>query len=111
MKPVFNYDITVADRINQITNQPGHGTVRMMLPASTTDECIVEALVGVSNAGICKWDSNTCYENSGLDQDLYYEVLVPDFEHYMIFMRELIESWDLIPIAIVYIPSKEEVAL
>lgn len=111
MKPIFNYDISVADRINQITNQSGHGTVKMIFPATTTDECIVEALIGISNAGICQFNADKHHENSGVDQDLYYEVLVSDSENYMIFMRELITSWDLIPLAVVYIPSKEEVGL
>lgn len=111
MKPVFNYELSVADRINQISNLHGHGTVKLIFPASTTDECIVEALIGIANAGICKLNSDERNENSGIDQDLYYEVLVPDSEHYVIFLRELIESWDLVPIAVVYVPSKEEVGL
>lgn len=111
LRPHFNYDISVMDRINQITNESYHGTVKLIFPASVTDAVARESLIGISNAGICKFDNGDCHENSGVDQDLYYEVLVPSFEDYMIFVRELITSWDLMPIAMVYIPSKEEVGL
>lgn len=111
MKPVFNYDISVLDCINQITNEPRHGMVKMIFPASCDDRFIRDALNDISNAGICKFNNDDHHENSGTDQDLYYEVLVTGYEDYMIFVRELITSWDLMPIAITYIPSKEEAEL
>lgn len=111
MKPVFNYDISVLNRINQITNEHQRGTVKMIFPASDTDEHVRDALIGISNTGICKFDDSNRHENSGTDQDLYYEVLVTDSEDYMAVVWELITSWDLMPIAIAYIPSKEEVNL
>lgn len=111
MKPVFNYDVSVLDRINQITNEPHHGMVKMIFPASCDDRLIRDALIDISNAGICNFNDSNRHENSGADQDLYYEVLVTGYEDYMIFVRELITSWDLMPIAITYIPSKEEVNL
>lgn len=111
MKPVFNYDISVLDRINQITNEPRHGMVKMIFPASDTDEHVRDALIDISNAGICKFDDSKHHENSGTDQDLYYEVLVTGYEGYMTVVWELITCWDLMPIAVTYIPSKEEVEL
>lgn len=111
MKPVFNYDISVLDCLNQITNEPHHGMIKMIFPASCDDRHIRDALNDISNAGICKFNNDDRHENSGTDQDLYYEVLVTDSEDYMAVVWELITSWDLMPIAIAYIPSKEEVNL
>ena len=111
LRPHFNYDISVMDRINQITNAPRQGVIKMIFPASVTDEVVKNALVDISNAGLCKFDDRNLHENSGIDQDLYYEVLVSCFDEYQLVVRELIISWDLIPLAAVYIPSKEEVGL
>lgn len=111
MKPVFNYDISVLDCVNQITNEPHHGMVKMIFPASCDDRLIRDALNDISNAGICKFNNDDRHENSGTDQDLYYEVLVTDSEGYMTVVWELITCWELMPIAIAYIPSKEEVNL
>lgn len=111
LRPHFNYDLAVMDRINQITNAPHQGVIKMIFPASTTDEVIKNALIDISNAGLCKFDDRDLHENSGTNQDLYYEVLVSCFDEYQLVVWELIISWDLIPLAVVYIPSKEEVGL
>ena len=107
LRPHFNYDISVMDRINQITNAPRQGVIKLLFPASTTDEAVKDALIDISNAGLCKFNDHNLHENSGVDQDLYYEVLVSCFDEYQVVVRELITSWDLIPLAVVYIPSEE----
>ena len=110
-KPVFNYDISVMDRVNQITNRPKYGTVRMIFAASMDNGYVLKALVGCCAAGICVMGDFSDLDNSGTDQDLYYEVLVSSNEDYKILIRELITSWDIVPLATSYTPSKEEVGL
>lgn len=112
MKPVFNYEISVADRINQITNQPHHGVVKLIFPASFGDANIRAALRDACFWGNAELDETITVDNSGSEQDLYYEVKVDDHEHYTSFMFTLLGIlFNTAPIAVVYIPSKEEVGL
>lgn len=112
MKPVFNYEVSVSDRINQITNQPGHGVVKLMFPASFGDANARAALRDACFWGQATLDESVCVDNSGNDQDLYYEVKVDNHEDYADFIINLFGSLkDTAPIAIAYVPSKEEVGL
>ena len=110
--PVFNYDLAVMDRVNQITNLPWHGTVHMIFPASVTDESVTAVLIDLATEGMCKFDpAKPETDNSGTDQDLYYEVLVCSYEMYVDLIAEMTDFWKLAPIAVSYIPSREEVGL
>ena len=116
MKPVFNYELSVADRINQITNQSNRGIIKLIFPASDRESEVSAMLRSMADNGFCILSNDgTTFDNSGTDQDLYYEVLVSDMEQYRCFMAHLLTvevwTWGVIPIAVTYIPSKEEVGL
>lgn len=116
MKPVFNYELSISDRINQITNQPHHGVVKLIFPASFGDDDVRAALRDACFLVDAELDESIAVDNSGREQDLYYEVKVDDHEHYSSFMSTLFGIlWNdesvKTPIAVVYIPSKEEVNL
>lgn len=111
MRPFFNYDISIADRVNQITNQP-FGRIKMLFPASTGDMTVLNVLLLLQREGFCWFDEKRIpSDNTGMEQDLYYEVLVEDYQAYTDFMNEMTKFWRLAPLAFAYVPNKEEVGL
>ena len=111
LKPFFNYDISVTDRPNQITNPHGHGIVRMIFAASEIDLEIRRMLDILEIEGFCKVRPLGNIDNRGMDQDLYYEVEVASCEDYNDFCSEMIGYWLMTPLSIAYTPSREEVGL
>lgn len=111
LKPFFNYDISVTDRPNQITNPHGHGIVRMIFAASESHLDIVRMLDILEIEGFCNVRPLGIIDNRGMDQDLYYEVEVASYEDYNDFCSEMIGYWIMTPLSIAYTPSREEVGL
>lgn len=108
LKPVLNYTITGVDCPNWITNALDHGTAELMFPASIELGDITVAVEDILNAGYIETYQSCA---GGEESDHNISLILTDYEHYKIVLRELIGSWDLCPIASVYTPSRKELGI
>ena len=108
LKPALNYSIIGVDCPNWITNVVSHGTAELMFPVSIPMSSILEAFNDILKAGYIE---NFQWNTGGEESDHNVSLILTDYEHYKIVLRELTSSWDLCPIASAYTPSRKELGI